>query len=75
MLSRIFVPKRDDVRGEWRKHNKELNDLYSSRNIIRVIKSRMRWLGHVALMGKRRGAYRVLVENLRENDHLEDEGV
>jgi hypothetical protein len=50
---RIFGPKRDEVRGEWRKlHNEELNDLYSSRNIYRVIKSRiMRWTGHVARMG------------------------
>ena len=57
MLSRIFAPKRDDVTGEWRKlNNKELNDLYSSPNIIRAIKSSMRWLGQVARMGKRRDA-------------------
>jgi len=62
-LKRIFGPKRDDVTGEWRiLHNEELNDLCSSPNIVRAIKSRrMRRVGHVAQMGERRGVYRVLM--------------
>jgi hypothetical protein len=64
VLRRIFGPKRDEVTGEWRKlHNEELNNLYSSPNIVLVIKSRrMRWVGHVAHMGEGGGVYRVLVE-------------
>jgi hypothetical protein len=52
-----FGPKRDEVAGEWRRlHNEELNDQFSSRNIIRMIKSRtMRWTEQVARMGERRG--------------------
>jgi hypothetical protein len=63
VLRRIFGPKRDEATGEWRRlHNEELNDVYSSSNIIRVIKSRrLRWEGHVARMGEKRGAYRILV--------------
>ena len=54
VLRRIFGPKRDEVTGEWRKlHNEELNNLYSSPNIVQVIKSRrMRWAGHVVYMGR-----------------------
>ena len=62
-LRRVFGPKRDEVTGEWRKlYNEELSDLYSLRNIVRLVKSRrMRWEGHVARMGEGRGVHRVLV--------------
>jgi hypothetical protein len=63
VLRRVFGPKRDEVTGKWKKlHNEELNDLYSSPNIVRVVKSRrMRWARHVARMGQNRSLYRVLV--------------
>jgi hypothetical protein len=63
VLRRIFGPKRGEATGEWRRlHNEKLHDLYSSLDIIRLIKSRrMRWTRHVARMGEKRGAYRILV--------------
>jgi hypothetical protein len=63
VLRRIFGLMRDEVTGEWRKlHNEELHDLYSSPSIFRIIMSRrMRWAGHVAQMGEKRNAYRLLV--------------
>jgi hypothetical protein len=78
VLRRIFGPKRDEVTGEWRKfHNEEVNDLYSSPTIVRVMKSRrMRCAEHVALMGEGRGVYSILVwGNLRERDHWDDPGL
>jgi hypothetical protein len=64
VLRRIFGPKRDEVREDWRKlHNLELHDLYCSSSVVVVIKSRiMRWAGHVACMGKGRDVCRGFVE-------------
>jgi hypothetical protein len=63
VLRRLLGPKRDEVTGGWRKlHNEELHSLYSSQSIIRMIKSRrMKRVGHVARMGEKRHAYRILV--------------
>ena len=63
VLRRIIGPRRGEVTGEWSKlHNEELNDLYSSPNIVRVIKlRRIKWVEHVARMGYRRGLFSVLV--------------
>jgi hypothetical protein len=65
VLRRIFGPKTDEVTGEWRKlHNEELRDLYYSPSLIRIIDSRrMRWVGHVAQIGEKRNAHRLLVGN------------
>ena len=74
MLRRIFGSKKNEITKEWRKlHNEELNDLYSSPNIARIIKSRrMRWLGHVARMGKGEAWTGFWWGNLRVRDHLGD---
>ena len=77
MWGRIFGPERDEVTGDCRKiHNEELNDLYSSPNIVRMLNPRkMRWAGRVERMEERRGVYRVLVGKPEGKNHLEDLGI
>ena len=77
VLRRIFGPRKDEVTEECRKlHNEELNDLYSSSNIFRVIKwRRMRWAEHVTRMRRGEAYTGFWLGNLRERDHLEDPGV
>jgi len=77
VLRRIFVPRRDEVTGEWsRLHKEELNELYSSPNIVRMIKSiRMRWAGHVSRMGEERGCIGSWWGNRMERDHRGDLGI
>jgi hypothetical protein len=77
VLRRTFEPKRDKVKEEWRRlHNKEFYALYFSPSINRVMKSRrLKWAGHVARMGEKRGAYRVLVGKPEGKNHLENPGV
>jgi len=76
VLRRIFGPRRDEVTGEWRRlHNEELNELYTTLNIVWVIKSRrMRWAGHVARIGQERGCIGSWWGNRREGDHWGDLG-
>jgi hypothetical protein len=77
VLRRIFGPKRDKVKGEWRKlHSGELHNLYSSPDIIRQIKSRrMRWAGHMERVGEGEKCTRFWSESPKGRDHLEDRGV
>jgi hypothetical protein len=77
VLRRIFGPKRDEVTGGLRKlHNEEVHNLYSSPNIIRIIKSRrLRWAGHVARMGRRGRHIEYWWESQKERDHWEDQDI
>jgi len=77
VLRRIFGPKRDEVTKEWRKlHDEDLNDVYCSPNIFRMIKSRrMWWARHVAHMGRREAYTGFWLRNLKERDHFVDLGL
>jgi hypothetical protein len=76
VLKRIYRPKRDEGTRDWRKHNEELHNLYSSPNIIRMIKlRRMGWTGHVARTGGRRMHVGYWWESQKERDHYEDQCV
>jgi hypothetical protein len=74
VLRRIFGPKRNEIIGDWRKLlHEELHNLYSSPSIIRMIKSRrMRWAKHVARMGAKRNAYRILMGKPEGKEHYKD---
>jgi hypothetical protein len=77
VLRRIFGPKKEEVLEGWRRlHNEKFHNLYTSPNIVRVIKTRrMRWEGHVACIEKIRNAYKILVENLKGRDHSKNLGI
>jgi hypothetical protein len=71
VLRRIFGSNRDEVTADWGQlHNEELNDLYCSPNTVRVISSRMRWVGNVARMVEKRGVYRILLRRPDRNRPL-----